>query len=225
MGESARPSRKGIELKPAAVRKRHNIAFRVNDELRSRLQESADAAQRSVSEEIEFRLQRAHDLGALLEDALADKTSAELFKRLASTLKTVRRLAKDRSLGEIETRKALKAAYDHIGEVYFWSGGKLADAPEGHIGSMDAPPVSIRDQPPAVMGYRAAEDSMLWDSVWDRCSFRDDLGDLITDHWSGDGTQTIDAPEPIDPPQPSRSLDQILAEGRQIRKAKRHTDK
>lgn len=64
---ASRPSRRGIELKPAAVRKRHNIAFRVNDALRAKLQKDADASQRSVSEQIEYKLQLADDLSAILD--------------------------------------------------------------------------------------------------------------------------------------------------------------
>lgn len=53
-----RKRKPGGQPKPEGERKRNNLTFRVRDALRARLEEAAAAAQRSVSEEIEFRLNR-----------------------------------------------------------------------------------------------------------------------------------------------------------------------
>jgi hypothetical protein len=50
--------RRGGQPKPAAQRKRNNLTFRVRDQLRERLEKAAAANGRSVSEEIEYRLNR-----------------------------------------------------------------------------------------------------------------------------------------------------------------------
>ena len=42
--------------KAAAVRKRNNLTFRTRDQLRDQLERAATAAERSISEEIEYRL-------------------------------------------------------------------------------------------------------------------------------------------------------------------------
>ena len=44
------------QRKPAALRKRKSLTFRIRDQLRAQLEKAATAAQRSVSEETEHRL-------------------------------------------------------------------------------------------------------------------------------------------------------------------------
>src|SRR5262249_50756994 len=57
MTEEPRPKRRrGGQPKPAAERKRNNLTFRARDQLKADLEKAATAANRSVSEEIEFRL-------------------------------------------------------------------------------------------------------------------------------------------------------------------------
>jgi hypothetical protein len=50
--------KRGGQPKPAAARKRNNLTFRTRDDLRERLERAAERSNRSVSEEIEFRLLR-----------------------------------------------------------------------------------------------------------------------------------------------------------------------
>jgi hypothetical protein len=181
-GSGSKPSsRKGRELKPATVRKRHNIAFRVNDELRARLQSAADAAQRSVSEEIEFQLQRARDLGIILDGILRDGVTADLFKSLSETIRKVRLIADKRGFDEKQTRQALKAAYDHIGEIYFWTGNQITHPPEGYTGQ------SSVDDSPAAVGYGTAAYAMDWNDDLLNEEFTDGR---ISNYWSGDGRDT-----------------------------------
>ena len=51
------PRKRGGQVKPAAERKRNNLTFRARDDLKRRLEESSQVYRRSVSEEIEFRLE------------------------------------------------------------------------------------------------------------------------------------------------------------------------
>ena len=50
-------NKRGGQRKPAAMRKRNNLTFRVRDDLRAYLMSAAAKSQRSVSEEIEMRLE------------------------------------------------------------------------------------------------------------------------------------------------------------------------
>jgi hypothetical protein len=54
-----RESRKGRPLKPAAMRKRRNNTFRTRDALYERLKASAEANERSITEEVEYRLEQS----------------------------------------------------------------------------------------------------------------------------------------------------------------------
>lgn len=53
------PKKRGRPPKPVAERRRHNQTFRCNDEMLARLQTEADRNQRSISEEVERRLDRS----------------------------------------------------------------------------------------------------------------------------------------------------------------------
>jgi hypothetical protein len=73
--------RRGGQPKPPAERKRNNLTFRARDQLRADLEKAAAAAQRSVSEEIEYRLNAwAH----------IDQRRAEAEQRLAEARQFVR---------------------------------------------------------------------------------------------------------------------------------------
>jgi hypothetical protein len=50
--------RPGGQLKPPTERKRNNLTFRVRDQLKTALESAVAASGRSVSEEVEFRLNR-----------------------------------------------------------------------------------------------------------------------------------------------------------------------
>jgi hypothetical protein len=67
------PRPRGGQTKPAAERKRHNLTFRARDQLRSDLEKAAAAANRSVSEQIEYLLGRAFEWERVLGDLEAFK--------------------------------------------------------------------------------------------------------------------------------------------------------
>ena len=60
MAHQQRPKqRRGGQPKPAPERKRNNLTFRARDQLKADLEKAAAAANRSVSEQIEYLLGRA----------------------------------------------------------------------------------------------------------------------------------------------------------------------
>lgn len=69
-------SKRGGKLKPPAQRKRNNLTFRARDQLKASLAAAAEINRRSLSEEIEHRLEKSF----LYEQALGD---VEEFKRRA----------------------------------------------------------------------------------------------------------------------------------------------
>jgi hypothetical protein len=58
MKPAKRKRKRGGQPKPPAERKRNNLTFRARDQLKAALETAAAASERSVSEEIEFRLNR-----------------------------------------------------------------------------------------------------------------------------------------------------------------------
>lgn len=59
--------KRGRPPKPVAERRRHNQTFRCNDEMLARLQAEADRNQRSISEEVERRLERSFENTAAVD--------------------------------------------------------------------------------------------------------------------------------------------------------------
>jgi hypothetical protein len=74
MTQEPRPKhRRGGQPKPAAERKRNNLTFRARDQLKADLEKAAAASNRSVSEEIEFRVGQAFQWEKVLGDLEAFK--------------------------------------------------------------------------------------------------------------------------------------------------------
>jgi len=65
--------RRGGQPKPASERKRNNLTFRARDQLKADLEKAAAASNRSVSEEIEWRLGQAFQWEKVLGDIEAFK--------------------------------------------------------------------------------------------------------------------------------------------------------
>ncbi|MCJ2069337.1 hypothetical protein MKK75_11080 [Methylobacterium sp. J-030] len=204
--------RMGRPPKPASEVKRHGVAFRVNDRLREQIHKSAEENQRSVAEEVEYRLQLSAAIIPLVEEMSSDKITKELFRTISKTLKNVRIIAKRANLNEIDTRVALKRAFDHISDIYFWTGGEIASPPTDYAGSMDRHPRKKHEMSPASIGFSAASEIMISNSIWDECVAIDDFNEAIVDYWSGDGKTSLNV-QPVSAPEPSgRSLEEILAE-------------
>jgi len=86
MAQQLRPKRRrGGQPKPAAERKRNNLTFRARDQLRADLEKAASEANRSMSEEIEYRLGRALQWEKVLGDVEDFRAQlAEYKTRLAA---------------------------------------------------------------------------------------------------------------------------------------------
>jgi hypothetical protein len=88
------------QQKPArSTAKRNNLTFRVRDQLRERLEQAAQANQRSVSEEIEHRLNRDFaweaangDIAQLLAQARAERSTARVHALRAAGLQILREI-------------------------------------------------------------------------------------------------------------------------------------
>lgn len=61
MSEPAQPKKRGRPPKPADERKGHNLTFRTRANLRERLEEAAEKSGRSVTEEVELRVERSFE--------------------------------------------------------------------------------------------------------------------------------------------------------------------
>lgn len=85
------PRKRGGQPKPPEARKRGNLTFRVRDDLRLRLEESATKCGRSVSEEIEQRLEQSFNAPDLIDKAI-DQTLKGLFGG-SYTLELTQRIA------------------------------------------------------------------------------------------------------------------------------------
>jgi hypothetical protein len=81
MTQQPRLKRRGGQPKPAAERKRNNLTFRARDQLKADLEKAADANNRSVSEEIEYRLGQAFQWEKVLGDLEAFKTRMAEIQR------------------------------------------------------------------------------------------------------------------------------------------------
>jgi hypothetical protein len=89
--------RPGGQPKPPSERKRNNLTFRARDQLRAALESAADDSRRSVSEEIEFRLNRDFaweavkgDIDKMLAEAKAARDAAHIQAIRAAGAQIVR---------------------------------------------------------------------------------------------------------------------------------------
>ena len=94
--------KRGGQPKPAAARKRNNLTFRTRDDLRERLERAAGRSNRSVSEEIEFRLLR--DFGWEATKGDIDAMRAQAAASLSAARVQMVRLAALQILREVEGR-------------------------------------------------------------------------------------------------------------------------
>lgn len=200
------------------------VMTRTTVELRQALEEAAAASGRSLGQEVESRLEMSAMVSPMVSAMISDKASLQLFQTMANVLRAVRKIAKQRGWSEIETRQALKHAFDVISSINFWSGGDVAGPPDGYAAHSKEKHTTT----PAQDGYDVAMDTMIYNSAWDECVLMEGFGNVITDYWSGSGNVTINAPETIDPPAPARSLAEIVGEvsaGDQANEAMRRANK
>jgi len=127
MTQEPRPKRRrGGQPKPAAERKRNNLTFRARDQLKADLEKAAEASNRSVSEEIEFRLGQAFQWEKVLGDV-------ESFKARMS---------------EMQRRTEAERYRSGWGNLH-WFGPGTHDLPQSGLEDPNAPPPSAT-LPPVV---------------------------------------------------------------------------
>jgi hypothetical protein len=172
-----------------------NLTFRMPEGLRVRLESAAAASNRSINSEMIARLESSFEGGDVLRALFgAGQVTAELVKSLLEILGKVQRIAKNKGLKEAETRQMLRAAFDHLGSVYFYAGEPIPSPPEGYTGSMDRPPVHLSQMPLAAIGYEVANSVITWNDDL----LLDEWGDgKISNFWTGDGKER----EPVGEPQ------------------------
>jgi Arc-like DNA binding dprotein len=123
--------RPGPQPKPAELRKRANLTFRVTDRMRDQLAQAAAAEGRSISEEIEHRLARSFYQRELIGNALPLLQFAE---DMVDVLRLVERYG---------ARPAFGAEADAAAYVSVWSAFDAwfaANRPAGAPALQDAPP-------------------------------------------------------------------------------------
>jgi predicted transcriptional regulator len=55
---------------PESLKRRHNVTFRIRDDLRAKLQTAADLSDRSLSEELERRIELSFDRSEAVRDLI-----------------------------------------------------------------------------------------------------------------------------------------------------------
>jgi hypothetical protein len=88
--DSAPKRHRGGQPKPAVERKRNNVTIRVRDQLKADLQAAAAAAHRSLSEEIEFRLQQWSEYQRILGELETFKARMIEMQRQTETAERYR---------------------------------------------------------------------------------------------------------------------------------------
>ncbi len=91
-------------------RKRNNVTIRMRDELKSAVQEAGSAEGRSLSEEIEYRLERSF----LVEDHLAfifdDASTAAFVREMLEAKRLIEAYQESSVWDDLECHEAMKAA-------------------------------------------------------------------------------------------------------------------
>jgi hypothetical protein len=88
--DSAPKRRRGGQPKPAVERKRNNVTIRVRDQNKADLQAAAAVAHRSLSEEIEFRLQQWSEYHRILGELETFKARMVEMQRQTETAERYR---------------------------------------------------------------------------------------------------------------------------------------
>jgi hypothetical protein len=149
---------RGRPPKPQAQRKRANLTFRVRDELRSRLEAAATVAQRSVSEEIEHRLEASFRDEELLIDNLGGRAAQPIIRPLLMFFELLSLRGKDWTKNK-ETADTLSDAMRRIidGVVAGYEPPVLSKAGKWAIKTGKADMKAIKAGKPAMEAIRSRQ--------------------------------------------------------------------
>lgn len=157
---------------------RHPISFRTTADLREKMEKAASVAGRSLTQEIEFRLEASFLRQVTDEVFLGGGVAADMLVAIAQVVRQTRSSARRRKWSEEETRDAISAAVAEVASVYLWNGqDELPAAPEGETHGEKAVPAAV--------GHEIALGHLIWS---DDQSLEDATSYTVVNRWSGDGT-------------------------------------
>lgn len=149
----------GRPPKAAGQRKRHNQTFRINDANKERLERAAELQQRSVSEEIEARIDQSFANESVLGLLYGDGVAADLWRVSAKVQFAAARYCRVEKFSEERTREIIKAALYRVLTVYCWHGG---DLPQSSHVSVHGRPVPKAQWDPEHIGVEIADSEMMY---------------------------------------------------------------
>lgn len=179
---------------PPAETKRGIVNMRMLPDLRSKLDAAAAENGRTLAGEIEARLASTFD------DPLAKafRTSAAAYVRnnersvgaflgaIAETFQKIDEASKKKSLSELDTRIAMRAAIDRLKFYYLWIGEASSPYPDGYKRKSRTHAVEM---PPGAMGHNLASSIAEWNLAWNDEPVPSDTAEgRVANHWSGDGS-------------------------------------
>ena len=156
------------------------LNMKTTADVRSRLEDAAISSGRSLTHEVEHRLQSSLDNEALLRSTFGGGIQAEMFQRLADVVKRARQLCADKEFDEIKTRSVVSAACIRVVTMYCWTGGRL---PQEQHKRVHGKPVPLSEWKPEHLGVDLADTIMIVEG--DQAV--EDLDVQIANRWSGDG--------------------------------------
>lgn len=156
------------------------LNMKTTADVRERLEAAAQVSGRSLTHEVEHRIQSSLDQEYLLRATFGAGLQAEMFRRLAYVIRDARKFCKEHKFSEVETRKVIAAACNRVVSVYCWAGDHT---PQEEHQRKHGKPVSTRKQKPEHIGIELADSAMIFDDD----QALEELDRRIANHWTGDG--------------------------------------
>lgn len=187
-----------------AEAKRTPLNLRTTAELRGKLDGAASENGRSITQEVERRLEQSFDRpkdplpGIFSEEVRSylrsSPAAARLVEAIADTFMHITRAAKERDRDEVEVRTAFCSALDDAKFDLLWRGEADRLPLEG---PKPEPGTRRLDLPPAILGHTIADGRIKWLGMWaEEGVYLDKLEGRITDAYSGRGQVTLFGPTP-----------------------------
>ena len=156
------------------------LNMKTTADVRERLEAAALVSGRTLTHEVEHRIQSSLDQEYLLRATFGGGLQAEMFRRLAYVIRDARKFCKEHMFSETETRKVIAAACNRVVEVYCWVRGlPTQDANQGAHGK----PIPLSKRKPEHIGIEIADSAMTFDDD----QAMEELDVRIANHWTGDG--------------------------------------
>ena len=194
-----------------AEAKRSPLNLRTTSELRARLDAVAAQNGRSITQEVERRLEQSFEdnphrkLGDPIPGVFSDEMRtilrghhafAQLIEAVAETCAETIKAANRKNRDEIEVRTAMRAALNVVADRFLWRGEETETPVEPPLA-----PLGTRklDYPPAHLGYEVADQRVLWLSDWHEDDAALDTAEgRIRNLYSGDGRTVLIGPSAED---------------------------